>query len=591
MILQPIRMSGMPENSRQPIRPPSLPAAARWSALASACLLAACSTTQLPPWPASGQTTRPQSAAAATQPAAPSGVTSTPIAPQMSNLGGNGAPYGEAVARRFPDPAVRYDTPGLAEQRRQFTTNAELSGWLRKIASSSNSQTRLGVAPVGLSQRALPIEALVATRAASIQAAAVNATGLPTVVLVGQQHGDEPASAEALLVIARELAPGGLLEPLLQQINIVVVPRANPDGSDSGTHGTANGTDLAHDHLQLSTPEARALAVLVRDYRPIAVIDLHEFPAGGNVLRKFGGVQSSDVLLQYGNTANTHDIVLKAEREWYDAAVRDALTQAGLGSDGYFQTSANPQDRSISSGSAAPDTLRSASALKNAVGLAITSRGSDLGRAHLQRRVHSLVIAATRTLRASAERAKDLSQIRSFVARDIASQACRRQLVVKAEPALQQRSISLLDPKSGEELAQTLDFSSALDLKPVLTRSRPCGYWLSAHSTEAVQRLRQLGLQVMRVAEPGKLIADSYNDAKPIGATERGSLLLTRGAIEADEGSFYVSLNQSHANLAAAALEPDTPYSFAGTGVLAGLSDVARIVNPPSVVFEDDDAD
>ena len=39
-------------------------------------------------------------------------------------------PYSAAVAARFPDPVVRYSTPGLAEQRRAFTTNAELNHWL-----------------------------------------------------------------------------------------------------------------------------------------------------------------------------------------------------------------------------------------------------------------------------------------------------------------------------------------------------------------------------------------------------------------------------------------------------------------------------
>ena len=75
-------------------------------------------------------------------------------------------------------------------------------------------------------------------------------------LLIGQQHGDEPAGSEALLVIAQELAQG-LLEPLLDQINVVIVPRANPDGAATGTRSTANGVDMNRDHLLLNTPRPR----------------------------------------------------------------------------------------------------------------------------------------------------------------------------------------------------------------------------------------------------------------------------------------------------------------------------------------------
>ena len=69
----------------------------------------------------------------------------------------------------------------------------------------------------------------------------------------------------------------GLLEPLLDRINVVVVPRANPDGAEVGTRVTANGVDMNRDHLLLNTPEARALAQVINDYRPILVVDAHEY--------------------------------------------------------------------------------------------------------------------------------------------------------------------------------------------------------------------------------------------------------------------------------------------------------------------------
>src|SRR5690606_4639437 len=104
-----------------------------------------------------------------------------------------------------------------------------------------------------------PIMGLLATRASGTELVDLDNSGRPTVVLIGQQHGDEPAGSEALLVISREVAQG-LLEPLLDRINVVVIPRANPDGAAAATRVTANGVDMNRDHLLLNTPEARALA-------------------------------------------------------------------------------------------------------------------------------------------------------------------------------------------------------------------------------------------------------------------------------------------------------------------------------------------
>ncbi len=556
----------------------------RLTAVGAVVILTACANVTLSSWPDPGTKPATASAPASTSAAQPAAGAATaqaiPSSPALTSL-----PYNPAIEERFPDPAVRYETPGLSGQRQGFTTQAEVSDWLQALASKSQgSGNLLAVITIGTTQRGTPIQALVATHAASTQATALNNSDRPTVLLVGQQHGDEPASAEALLILARELAPRGLLEPLLQKINVVIVPRANPDGAEAASRLTADGSDLAKDHLLLSTPEARALATLMRDYRPAAVVDLREYQAGSIFLQKYQAVQRYDALLQYANTANTHEFVTKASREWFTQALRSALTQAGLSNEWYYQTSEQMSDKSLSMDSVTPDTLINSSSLKNAAALMVASRGADLGSLHIQRRVHTLVTAATSALRTTAEKAKNLHQVEDFVARDIASQACRKQLVVEAQPTQEQRTINMLQAQSGAEQQVRVNWTSALQLNNSKTRARPCGYWLSASSSQAAERLRLLGVQVMQVAEAGQVLADSYQPATSTG----GSPVLTRGAIEAPVGSFYISLNQAKAHLATAALEPDTPYSYLSKGAILTSSDIARVVATPSVVFEED---
>jgi len=569
---------------------PQLGMTVRFSAIAMAALLAACSSTPLPPWPgtAPGMASRPAPVVSAV-PAPLATPAPAPIAAPAESL-----PYSAAVAARFPEPTVRYETPGLETGRTTYTTQREIEQWLRELANKSlGSGALLGLVTAGTSQRGLPIQALVATRARSIEPRALDALDRPTVMLVAQQRGDEPAAAEAMLVIARELAPGGLLEPLLARINVVVVPRANPDGALAGLRATANGVDMTHDHLLLRTPEAQALASLVRDYRPTVVLDAGEFVPAGPYLQKYQALQRPDVQLQYAGTANAHEFITKAAREWLQEPMSAALTDAQLTSDWYASTAADPQALALSMGSIAPDTLRNASALRNSLGLMVRSRGVGIGRTHLQRRVHSQVVAISSALRSTAERASELAQVQSFARRDIAAKACRQQMLVQAAQTPEQREVTMLQPETGADYSVRVDWNSSLTLRPLSSRVRPCGYWLAAETTPAVERLEQLGVQVLRVAEGASLIADNFTPSPGTAAPAGGSIRRvqvtpTRGGVEAAPGSYYVPMNQPAAHLAAAALEPDTDFSFFAHHVIGNLSDVARVMARPALVFEED---
>lgn len=571
-------------------------------ALVAAALLAACSSTPLPPWPTqtpAGSSPRPARVVPAplggpqaSQEAEAGAVTVTPIPPGSGPAEAAATPLvagAAALEARFPAPAVRYDTPGLADGRRAFTTNAELEQWLRHWAANRSGSTRMQVLDIGRSQRGTPLLALVATRARGTDVAALEDSGRPTVLLIGQQHGDEPASAEALLIVARELAPGGLLEPMLEAINVIVVPRANPDGSEAGQHLLANGVDLDRDHLLLATPEAQALARLVRNYRPIAVVDAHEHAVAGPLLERHGVLPRADLMIGHATTPNLPEFMVKAAREWYEAPMARALDTAGLRQEPYhaFPTG-QPTAQRLSTGSTDAADARNVNGLKNAVSLMITSRGADLDRMHLQRRVHAHVTALSSALRSTVERAADLEAVRSYEARDTASQACRGELVVRARGTALQRELLAIDPQTGLDRPLHLQWDSTQELEPVTRRARPCGYWLSAGAAAAIERLRLLGVQMLRVAEPGAVLADSYEQVGA-GAGAQMQLSLRRGLVDVPEGSYYVPLSQPLANLVVAALEPDTDGSYLSHRLIGHLSDALRVMGHPSLVFEEMD--
>lgn len=505
------------------------------------------------------------------------------------------SPFSPAVAARFPEPTVPYNTPGLQQGRNSYTSQSELQAWLRDLAVFANTPGGpvAQLVNYGQSQRNDTLDALVVTRSPTTpDAVSLQGSGRPTVLLVGQQHGDEPASAEALLVVARELVRGNL-RGLLERVNVIVVPRANPDGAAVAATLTARGIDLAEDHLLLATPEARALATLVRNYRPTVVVDVREYAAIGPMLQKFGALPRADALLQNASAANQPEFLGRAAEEWLRQPMVAALKAQGLTHEWSHTTSPDLKDRVVSMGGTQPSRLRNASALKNSVAVVVESRGTGLERQNLQRRVHTLVTALSASLRGTAARANELNQLRAFVDRDVSSQACRGEAVVESGLTPVQYDLTLINPQTGADRTLSVDWNSALALRKVKVRARPCGYLLSASSSDAVQRLRAHGVQVWRVTSPGSVLGDIYAEAPRAGVPGQiynpapPDVQVLRSAVDAPVGSFYVPLAQPLANLAIAALEPDAPDSFYANRILGALQGTTRVMGDPTLKLEE----
>ena len=544
-----------------------------------AVLLGACASVAPPPAP---QPVPPHPAAAAVSLPAP-----RPSTPAPAPAAAPAAPYGPAVMARFPDPAVRYATPAFEPGHAAFTSNAELQAQLRELvreAKAAGSRAQLLVA--GVSQTGQPIEALLLSRQADLEPAALRASGRTTVLLIGQQHGDEPAGAEALLALAHSLAQGSLA-PRLDGLNVIVLPRANPDGAQAGRRATASGIDLNRDHVLLRTPEAQAIAGLMRDYAPAVVVDAHEYPAVAPYLDKFGGVARADALLQYAMAPNVHEFVSRAAEEWFRRPLLERLQREGLTSDWYHTLATAPDDRRVAMGAPRPDLGRNAAGLRHAVSLLVETRGSELGRTHFARRVHTQVVAMESVLASAAARADDLAKLRRFVETETVAQACSGETVVEAASTPSEYLLKLIDPASGADMPVNVAWDSALQLQTLRARARPCGYWLAAGERDAALRLRGLGLTVQRIEEQGVVRGESYRETSRAAVADSPGALQPQvetvpALLDVAPGSWYVPLDQPLAGLAIAALEPDTPVSYVTQGVISGgVHAVSRVLARP----------
>ena len=111
------------------------------------------------------------------------------------------------------------------------------------------------------------------------QAPGIDAAHTTRIFFLCRQHGDEPASTEAILGLIDRLASGGdlPLRAALSHTTFYFVPMANPDGAAAGTRLNGVGADLNRDWGPFQQPETRALAEAVRRISPALVVDAHNW--------------------------------------------------------------------------------------------------------------------------------------------------------------------------------------------------------------------------------------------------------------------------------------------------------------------------
>lgn len=259
-------------------------------------------------------------------------------------------------------PAVAAPVTGF-EQRNgaSWTTHEEELAFLGQVDRQSQ---RVKIEVIGRTAKGRPLHLV---RVADDAPSRREALREPTVLIVCSQHGNEPAGREACLKVIRDLAfaqDAATLE-LLATRSFLFVPAANPDGREANSRGNSEGVDINRDHLNLTTPEARAMAKVVRDWRPEVALDLHEY--GPSI----PGVYDDEVLYLWPRNLNiddgVHDLAETLGREY----VLPDSEDAGYSADEYGQYELAGNDIHQSAGDGDEGIMRNAMGLRHSLGVLV----------------------------------------------------------------------------------------------------------------------------------------------------------------------------------------------------------------------------
>ncbi|MEC0755924.1 M14 family metallocarboxypeptidase [Bacillus haynesii] len=482
----------------------------------------------------------------------------------------------EQVSSLYPEPEETFSTPAFVKEGEAFTTQEEMMKFITSLTKKSPN-VKIGNIGFSIEKRNIPV--LYFTKDKQIRSISKK----PTVWLQGQIHGNEPAAGESALAIAEKLA-GPYGDKVLDKINVIVVPRVNPDGSYQFNRRLASGIDGNRDHVKLESPEVRAIHQEFNKYSPEVVIDAHEYGVGQNEFQSMGekgSLKYHDILILSGKNLNIPESIRHASDSLYVNGVRAKLDEKGFSNDAYYTTGKSKDGKiEIYEGGTEARIGRNAFALQPALSFLVESRGIDIGRENFARRVaaqvatHETIIDTT--VKHAAEIKRLVAKEKLKLIQNGAKVSDKDQVVINSEFAGPFKdTLKVADIASGQAVDVPVQYYSASEAVPVLSRTRPTAYLVLPGHQDIEQKLKDQGLKSVTLPFKQKLTAEAYEvlSKETAGESEGRPVIkvetkLTKQKKEFPKGTKIYFTAQPQSNLLSIALEPESVDSYVSTGYI-----------------------
>ncbi|MBB6451571.1 hypothetical protein HNR44_003586, partial [Geomicrobium halophilum] len=345
----------------------------------------------------------------------------------------------------------------------EWTTHEEELEFLEEVEEKSE---RMTYSEVGTSVEGRPLH-LVQVGGPSPATDEEMADG-QNMLIIGSQHGNEPAPREMALQLLRDLAftEDPEREGQLEELTVMFIPTANPDGREADTRTNAEGVDINREHLNLGTPEIQVIGEVLNQYNPDITIDAHERPsADGN----------PDMEMQWPRNLNVDDELRELNEEMVEDYLRPNVEEAGF-TTGLYGDASEPT-------LGLETVLSQMAGLRHGLGLLTESSGQQ----DPKYRVEAQMETVESTLEFYRERMDDVTTV--------VSEAPSR----KMEEGADRSEPFYLD---GADIREPED-SDVLD-------PHPCGYLLhSSQANEVSLHIDSFSLETEEVGENGVFVSMS----------------------------------------------------------------------------------
>ncbi|MEG0136985.1 MAG: M14 family zinc carboxypeptidase [Cetobacterium sp.] len=298
----------------------------------------------------------------------------------------NGLNYKEPqnIKKFFKEPVVKVQTPSVQPRRKEFTTQKELLDYLGAIHTTNDNTTMNLLGPTQKGNY-IPVVLLAKEKVFNREK--------PTVMLIAQQHGNEPMGCDVLMATVKRVAKGDLTY-LLDRINILIMPRINPDGAKKFTRDSAERKDINADHISLSTVEARSINKIYEKYNPEVFVDIHEYISD---LKSYSNILKGEAapyydLLVLNPTNPNYSKELKQYTEKMLLQIKNIEKDSGYTVNYYYNPIVKPKKDTpltLYEGTSDLSLARNMYGLKGSLSYLLELRGREIGFENVKRRLES----------------------------------------------------------------------------------------------------------------------------------------------------------------------------------------------------------
>ena len=509
----------------------------------------------------------------------------------------------------LPAAAGTLQTPGEINGYSRYTQHEEVVRFLSALSAQA------GVVQVQEIGRTRPVEGF---SDKSLLLCILTAEGVsrpeqlnrskPTLFITAAKHGSEQSAKEAALLILNELALGEL-KPLLEKVNILIMPMVNPWGNYFDRRVNEIGLDMNRDHIKMESEGVQAIHRVFRTWMPEVTLDVHE--RSDNYYRISLGCVSN---------INVDPSVEAYSRRIILAAVGEALARDQITFHEYIVTSENmPSD---ASGADFPDEelarwpqitrhsttdindgrnifglyqsfsfIQEAASRHDLATLAARTRWQERGISAFIQTVaeHGPEITAqvnglrrqlleeaasynpVHRVHIKMEYRRDPAwpdlRLKEFQRREAAA-AGRMKVDKKAGEVLLRSEIEPLPELDGQKVVERVEKAWYPLVIPTLSVVRPLGYIIPAQHAEVIATLQRHGISIMIFTQEatmtvegsfiGAVIPSKYDFVAP----ERIEVEARSLALLCKKGDFYIPCRQPAANLLPCLLEPASDFGL-----------------------------
>lgn len=398
----------------------------------------------------------------------------------------------------------------------------------------------------------------------------------------GAVHGNEPAGDEATQALLGKFDDDSeWAADILDKVDLVILPRYNPDGVYYFQRYLATNYDPNRDHVKLARQQTRNIKQLMNQFGPHVIVDMHEYSA----YTKFGDgnyQHGADGLYSAAKNLNIDEGIRKLSEKLFAKNIGDDMKAAGLRGEPYV-TGSSVSDAEYVADFAEAGTDgkigRNAMGLTQAITFLLETRGIGLADQEFQRRTAASLTMLGSIVQTAADNAdKVYKTVEGGIKKFVKS---KDDIVITDYSETEIRPFTMVDTRNGSVVKAPVRFASTTPSYANLTRARPEAYLIPVAWADLAERLRVYGLEIETLDKPweGTVEALTITSTEVDTSYYEGVIRVTATTATSERelklpaGSFRVSTRQKNAGLAIVALEPENIDSYVSFNIVPVAED------------------